>query len=159
MGHGLTMEQKEEVERVAAQLASMSSSSIDLKGTSWATIYTNASGGSSGKIGPFVSEVTQVFDVPSRVEDPPRYCNKALFYGALALKLEGKYKISEARIDLEFTRSSLELFGKEIYSKAFTPGEMQGFWKVQYADEEIRVFTTNRGSLFVLARLDSERLL
>jgi hypothetical protein len=153
MGHGLMMEQRQEVERMATQLASQQQSPLpDLKGTTWATLFTNASGGSSGKIGPFVSEVTQTFDTHL-----PTYCNKALFFGRVALKLEGQYSVVTAedqsvRVDLEFTRSSVEIFNTEIYSKAFKGGEMKGHWKMLYADEEIRVFLTNRGSLFILSR-------
>ena len=158
MGHNLMMEQRQEVERVATQLASQQLSPLpdlvpDLRGTTWTTLFTNASGGSSGKIGPFMSEVTQTFDTHL-----PTYCNKALFFGCVALKLEGQYSVVTAedrgvRIDLEFTRSSVEIFNTEIYSKAFKGGEMKGHWKMLYADEEIRVFLTNRGSLFILYRL------
>lgn len=151
MGHDLTPSQRLEVERAASDLASMASSDLDLRGTRWRTLYNNAAGGSSGKIGPFISTVTQTFH-PTL----PQYCNEALFFGALALKLEGVYKINleEGRIDLEFTSSSFELFTRVLSSKAFVKGEMMGHWKILYKSDDMRVFTTNKGSLFILDRLD-----
>lgn len=38
----------------------------------------------------------------------------------------------------------------------FEPGQMRGFWRMSFADEAFRVFYTNKGSLFVLRRLQRQ---
>ena len=157
MGHDLSADQRQQVELLATELASKStkSTNMDLKGTRWKTIYTNAQGGSSRKIGPFVSVVTQTFH-PTL----PSYVNEALFWGALGLKLEGAYSVattssesSSMRIDLEFKNFAVELFSRVLYSKPFKPGEMLGHWKVDNAEDDLRIFHTNKGSLFILDRI------
>jgi hypothetical protein len=35
----------------------------------------------------------------------------------------------------------------------FSPGAMRGYWKLSYADDEFRVFYTNKGNLFVLRKI------
>ena len=37
--------------------------------------------------------------------------------------------------------------------QVFAPGQMRGHWRVSYSDEDMRVLTTNKGSLFVLGRI------
>jgi hypothetical protein len=37
--------------------------------------------------------------------------------------------------------------------KPFAPGQMRGYWRTVYADEELRVFYTNKGSLFIMSRI------
>ena len=34
----------------------------------------------------------------------------------------------------------------------FEPGQMRGHWQVAFSDEDLRVFYTNKGSLFVLKK-------
>ena len=37
-------------------------------------------------------------------------------------------------------------------SQEWAPGAMRGHWQATFWDDDFRVFTTNKGSLFVMAR-------
>ena len=38
----------------------------------------------------------------------------------------------------------------------FAPGQMRGFWRVSYWDDDFRVMYTNKGNLFVIRKLGPE---
>ncbi len=37
--------------------------------------------------------------------------------------------------------------------QVFEPGAMRGYWRAAYNDDELRIFYTNKGSLFILKRI------
>jgi hypothetical protein len=185
-----------------------------LAGTVWAPVFTTSTGTSSGKIGPFVAQVTQEF--PG--EAPGQYANVARL-GPLTACLRGRLAPGDSRdtLQLEFTDLSLRLGPLQVVEKVrylspsslslslslclslsslsvhkpkhaqthtqtrhppgkppcnlkvgmhfctcrvtfqqvFNPGQMRGFWRMTYVDEGFRVFYTNKGSLFVLRRLQT----
>jgi hypothetical protein len=113
-------------------------------------IYSAAPGGSSGKVGPFVGKVTQVFE------------NDEIFYnrvqlGPLLISLKAKREIkSDTAIKVTFLQTTISVFGQKIVQKEL-PGTSGGVWKVKFVgkikdkngDEKlVRVMETP--SLFVL---------
>ncbi len=73
----------------------------------------------------------------------------ALYYS------QGECFVSPAqptRVNLEFKDVSLKLGGWQVARKEWAPGAMRGHWAATYWDDDFRVFTTNKGSLFVMAR-------
>ena len=61
-GHNLTATQKQEVRSVIKQLEALQSRDMrkqELAGTNWQLLYTESTGSSGGKVGPFVGQVDQ----------------------------------------------------------------------------------------------------
>lgn len=61
-GHNLTDNQKQEVRGVIKELESMQSGDMrkqQLSGSNWQLLYTESTGSSGGKVGPFVGQVNQ----------------------------------------------------------------------------------------------------
>lgn len=61
-GHNLTESQKQEVRDVIKQLEAVQSGDMrkqELAGTNWQLLYTESTGSSGGKVGPFVGQVDQ----------------------------------------------------------------------------------------------------
>lgn len=76
--------------------------------------------------------------------------------GPLTLRLKGIYSQgSRERLELEFKQLIVSLGPLAVYTKDFAPGAMRGHWRTVFADADLRVFYTNKGSLFVLKRLGS----
>jgi hypothetical protein len=113
-------------------------------------IYSAAPGGSSGKLGPFVGKVTQVF------EDDEIFYNRVQL-GPLMISLKAKREIkSDTAIKVTFWQTTISVFGQKLVQKEL-PGTSGGVWKVKFVgkikdangDEKlIRVMETP--SLFVL---------
>lgn len=104
-------------------------------------VFCDSSGASSGKIGPFVGDVTQVF------QDEVAFVN-AVKLGPLEIALAAERKpIDARRYRVAFREMTFSLFGVDLFTK---PTKGGGEWKVRYCDEDLRVMAVP--SLFVLAR-------
>eukprot|EP01025_Chloroclados_australasicus_P040520 TRINITY_DN4236_c0_g1_i1.p1 TRINITY_DN4236_c0_g1~~TRINITY_DN4236_c0_g1_i1.p1 ORF type:complete len:219 (-),score=24.79 TRINITY_DN4236_c0_g1_i1:586-1242(-) len=119
----------------------------DLSGTEWRTLWTDSEGSSAGKIGPFVGTGGQVFPA----DKPGQYINSLdLFGGVLRLELTGVYEAApDSKIELEFKFVKAFLAGLQVQKRDF-PAGYKGFWKMLYADDSLRIFNTNKESLFVM---------
>jgi len=112
-----------------------------LDGT-WDLLYCTAPGGSNGKVGPFVGDVTQVF------VDDLRFKNEVEVLGTLKLSLEAQREVlDDYRIRVTFKQLVVSAFGTEVFRKDL---KGSGVWKQRYVDEDLRVMDTP--SLFVLRR-------
>lgn len=120
----------------------------DLSGTSWSLLYTDSGGNSSGKIGPFVGRVTQVF-APAPGEG--RYRN-VVEIGPLVVELSAvAEELQPDKLKVTFLDTAALAFGKELVRKSFPEGRA-GTWRMAYVGEEVRVLYTNQGNVFVLVR-------
>ncbi|BDA42824.1 hypothetical protein COCOBI_03-7170 [Coccomyxa sp. Obi] len=123
---------------------------IKLTGTQWRLVYTSSTASSSGKIGPFIGRVFQVFPQ----DQLGQYINKVDF-GLVKADLLANYKQpARDRIDVAFEYIHWQLgplqFKQDISQGR--PDTSGGFWKLSYTDEDFRVLYTNRGNVFVLVR-------
>jgi len=141
------------VEEVVKQLEAVApapaASAEKLAGSTWVLVYTTSIGTSSGKVGPFITDVEQGFPA----DEVGMYYNLSRL-GLVSAKLRGEFQVSRPdRIDLEFKDIALSVGPLQLLKKDFPPGGMRGYWKLSYADDEFRVFYTNKGNLFVLRRV------
>lgn len=119
----------------------------DLSGTQWKCIFTTSKGPSSGKIGPWIGENDQEFPA---TEDG-KYIN-TLALGPLQGYIKAGYRRAEGDvIRVEFIEQEFSL-GPLKTKKEFEPNAMVGTWRMVYQDEDLRMFYTNKGSLFVMAK-------
>eukprot|EP00877_Chromochloris_zofingiensis_P006467 jgi/Chrzof1/2073/Cz11g01260.t1 len=151
-GHDRDDSTRWQIKGLADQLAHLESAykpSVEsLTGTKWHLVYTTSTGTSSGKIGPFLTQVEQ--DFPA--DEPGVYYNVSRL-GLVSARLRGVYQFTtDSRVDLEFKQLSLAIAGITLVKKDFEPGQMQGFWQIKYVDDDVRVFTTNQGNLFILGK-------
>lgn len=123
--------------------------------STWKTLLTTSPGPSGGKIGPFQGETTQVFHA-SPTPTAGTYTNKLAFGGSLAvLELSGTWEaVRPDRVNVVFVDTHWSLLGGLLTGgSVFPPGKQpRGHWSLLCGDEEVRAFTTNKGSLFVLVR-------
>ena len=173
-GVDLTDEDRSEVDSILAVIESLCPSDnrakahVDgtLAGTSWDLIYTDSVGNSSGKIGPFVGKVRQVFkpsDDPNG--GPGTYTNVVeLFGGLLAIKLDavaeavtgrgtagGGANASSDALKVTFVDTSVWVLGAEVFRRPFPEGR-SGTWVMKHVSDELRVLRTNQGNVFALGR-------
>mmetsp|Transcript_37688 Transcript_37688/g.69686 ORF Transcript_37688/g.69686 Transcript_37688/m.69686 type:complete len:245 (+) Transcript_37688:96-830(+) len=106
-------------------------------------LFCTAKGGSNGKVGPFVGEVTQTF------VDDTKFINAVeLFGGAVRIALYAEREvIADDRIKVTFKETGGSLFGKELFRKEINGS---GVWKQRYNDGDLRVMNTP--SIFVLRK-------
>ena len=168
----LTDEDRSEVDSILAVIESMCPSDnrarahVDgtLAGSSWDLIYTDSVGNSSGKIGPFVGKVRQVFkpsDDPNG--GPGTYTNVVeLFGGLLAIKLDavaemlgrggaGSQTNASDSLKVTFVDTSVWVLGAEVFRRPFPEGR-SGTWVMKHVSDELRVLRTNQGNVFALGR-------
>lgn len=181
-GVDLTDEDRSEVDSILAVIESLRPSEnrakvhVDgtLAGTSWDLIYTDSAGNSSGKIGPFVGKVRQVFkpsDDPNG--GPGTYTNVVeLFGGLLAIKLDAVAEAVTGRgtagvgapdassdganassdaLKVTFVDTSVWVLGAEVFRRPFPEGR-SGTWVMKHVSDELRVLRTNQGNVFALGR-------
>lgn len=110
----------------------------------WQLVYTSSTGGSSGKVGPFVGRVTQT------MVDDSIFINAVEFFGgAVRLALEAEREVLDSkRIRVTFRETAVSVFGRQVFRKAI---EGSGVWVQRYVDEGLRVMDTP--SLFVLRKV------
>ncbi|KAI8469579.1 MAG: hypothetical protein J3K34DRAFT_423260 [Monoraphidium minutum] len=154
-GHDLDAAARSKVEALAGQLGALGHSAPSVvAGETWRPVYNNSVGNSSGKIkaGPLeiVTDVEQVF--PS--DEPGCYYNISRL-GLVTAALKGVCGVSASnptRVDLEFKEVALKVGPFQLAKKTWEPGQMRGHWAATYWDADLRVFTTNKGSLFIMRR-------
>eukprot|EP00930_Biecheleria_cincta_P021434 TRINITY_DN15895_c0_g1_i2.p1 TRINITY_DN15895_c0_g1~~TRINITY_DN15895_c0_g1_i2.p1 ORF type:complete len:447 (-),score=72.42 TRINITY_DN15895_c0_g1_i2:120-1460(-) len=136
-------EVKQKVESAAASLTSLCPANparMPLTGV-WDLLYCTAPGGSSGKLGPFVGDVTQTF------VDEVRFVN-AVELGPLRIALEAERAvIDDYKIQVTFKEMAICFVGSELFRM---PAKGQGVWQQRYVDDNLRVMNTP--SLFVLRK-------
>ena len=132
---------------------------VDLSGTSWRLVYTSSTGTSSGKVGPLVGEVTQVFDeAVSREDGRATYRNVVDWSGVVTVALLAAFdRLSDASLRVEFVNTTFSALGG-LLSRCieFPPGRV-GVWRLSYVDEELRILYARGGSakeenVFVMVR-------
>jgi len=107
----------------------------------WELAYSTNEGGSSGKLGPFVGDVTQTF------LDDRRFIN-AVELGPLRVALEAEREVvDDTRIRVSFREMAFSLLGMELFRK---PAKGKGVWEQCYVDSNLRVMKTP--SVFVLRK-------
>lgn len=124
--------------------------------STWRTVFSTSPGASGGRVGPFRGETTQVFHAsPSTTAGT--YTNKLAFGGSLAvLELSGTWEAVRAdRVNVVFLDTKWSVLGGLLKGGSTFPPDKQprGHWSLLYGDDAVRVFTTNKGSLFVLERV------
>jgi len=135
-----------------------------IAGSTWDLVYTNSPDQSSGKLGPFVGDVAQLFptlEEDERDEDRPEdgrptYVNRVdLGNGLFRADLKAAYspKPSGKRLAVEFICIDFSALGGLIQWR--TPLRNSGAWDILYHDRDtLRILTTNKGNVFVLKRID-----
>ena len=107
-------------------------------------VFTTTTGASSGKLGPFVGDVTQTFIDERRFEN-------AVAIGPLRVALTARREpLDQRTYRVTFEEMGFSLFGVDLMKRPISGG---GTWKLRYVDEDIRIMDTP--SLFVLARKPS----
>ena len=167
-GTDLTEEDRSEVESILSVIESLCPTDnraevhVDgtLAGTDWELIYTDSAGNSSGKIGPFVGKVKQVFK-PADGGGPGTYTNVVeLFGGVFTVKLDAVAEVmgtskDEAgdKLKVTFVDTSVWVLGNELFRKPFPEGR-SGTWVMKHVSETLRVLRTNQGNVFALGRVE-----
>jgi hypothetical protein len=121
----------------------------------WATLYTDSTGPSAGRVGPLQGEVRQSFNSADAT-----YAN-TVAWPSLALPLLRARLTGTAsrprpgRINVVFENTQFFVAGVAAGERAFPAGSpgSRGHWTLLYEDDDVRVFETNKGSLFVLGRV------
>lgn len=129
---------------------------LDLANTNWDLAYSDSSGNSSGKLGPFVGRVEQRFkDEPrsGKYENIVRLGPLTLSLAAVAEPLEKSKKNESLRVT--FVDLTVSAFGRRVLTKPFPPGRA-GTWRMAYASDAVRVLYTNQNNVFVLTRSANE---
>eukprot|EP00310_Coccolithus_braarudii_P018260 CAMPEP_0183342246 /NCGR_PEP_ID=MMETSP0164_2-20130417/8391_1 /TAXON_ID=221442 /ORGANISM="Coccolithus pelagicus ssp braarudi, Strain PLY182g" /LENGTH=183 /DNA_ID=CAMNT_0025512775 /DNA_START=144 /DNA_END=695 /DNA_ORIENTATION=- len=106
-------------------------------------LYCTSAGGSSGKVGPLVGDVTQSF------LDGTTFVNAVSFFGgALEIALRAERAIvDDKRIKVTFCETTVRLFGRALLCR---PTQGAGVWVQRYVDDGLRVMNTP--SVFVLRK-------
>uniref|UniRef100_A0A7S0VS46 Plastid lipid-associated protein/fibrillin conserved domain-containing protein n=1 Tax=Hemiselmis tepida TaxID=464990 RepID=A0A7S0VS46_9CRYP len=123
-------------------------------------VYTNTSGGSSGKLGPFVLDVTQTFE-GIRDIDQMGFSRRGIFsnggsLGPLQTSLRARCEAkTESKLNIVFEEMSLSLFGVQVQNKKFDPNGKgtKGSWDLRYVDEDLKVIRTNAGNVLALQKV------
>jgi len=122
-------------------------------------LYTNTAGGSSGKVGPFIGDVTQTF-LGIRDNDAMGFSRRGVFtnnvqVGPLRVSLQARCESkTEEKLVITFEETSISLFGVPVKKKEFEIGAKgsKGSWSILYMDASLRVLKTNAGNYMVLKR-------
>jgi len=140
------------LERIATESKSSIGKSRKISGE-WDLMYTDSDGPSSGKFGSIRAKVIQGFLPKDNNLDGDKFYNEASI-GFASIKLEAMCQLCSKSLGekfiVDFNNIRVQLFGLTLLSKNLTG--QRGFWKMLYADETHRIFTTNTGKLFILVR-------
>jgi len=131
----------------ALQPATPAPTALPLRNSQHTLLYCESQGGSSGKIGPWVGIVEQLFDA----SDDIQFIN-AVTLGPLRIELAAERKvIDDTRIKVNFRETAITAFGVELVTK---PTKGSGIWTQRFVDEELRIMDTP--SLFIIRREQEE---
>ena len=121
---------------------------VSLRGSRHELIYCESEGGSSGKIGPFVGYVEQIF----ADEDATNFIN-AVTLGPLQLALAAtRTRVPDGiRYRVKFQHITVTIFGITVVTKPITGS---GIWTSRFVDNELRIIDTP--SLFIIRRLQDD---
>jgi hypothetical protein len=125
----------------------------------YSLLYTNTTGGSSGKLGPFVGDVTQTFE-GMRDNDQMGFSRRGIFsnaaqFGPLRTSLRARCESrGDTKLNIVFEELSIFVFGVRVSNKPFEQGGKgtRGSWDLKYIDEDLRVLRTNAGNVLVLKK-------
>ena len=125
----------------------------------YSLLYTNTTGGSSGKLGPFVGDVTQTFE-GMRDNDQMGFSRRGIFsnaaqFGPLRTCLRARCESrGDTKLNIVFEELSIFVFGVRVSNKPFEQGSKgtRGSWDLKYMDEDLRVLRTNAGNVLVLEK-------
>ena len=136
------------VDRLAAANPTREPARVDLRDSTWELVYTDSTGNSSGKLGPLVGSVTQVFDGAAG------YAN-VVTLGPLEVRLEASYTVKDSRaLVVQFESIAVCLAGFQLLSKPFPAPKPRGNWAMLFVDATTRVLRVpETGNVFVLQRL------
>ena len=123
-------------------------------------LYTNTTGGSSGKLGPFVGDVTQTFEGMRDLDDMG-FSRRGIFsnaaqFGPLRTSLRARCeRRGDSKLAITFEELSVSLFGVQVQKKPFETGGKgtRGSWDLKYMDEDLRVLRTNAGNVLALEKV------
>jgi len=143
---------RSKIKRVVEELEAMQPSEnfvpteLPLQSSRHKLIYCESTGGSSGKIGPFVGDVEQLF-----ADDNTNFIN-AVTLGPFRISLAAERKVlDDQRIKVKFREITATAFGIELLKK---PSKGAGVWVQRFVDEELRIMDTP--SLFIIRREDDD---
>ncbi|KAJ1631937.1 hypothetical protein T492DRAFT_992641 [Pavlovales sp. CCMP2436] len=126
----------------------------DLVDGKWSLVYTSTSGGSAGKLGPFVGRVEQHFDISNG-----GYSNFVHLGPAGLDMVTGELKaawnvLGDSDWRVNFMSISFSLFGLPIVQDK--PLNQSGTWRLVFMDDDFRVLWASGGgkqaNLYILAR-------
>jgi len=124
-------------------------------------LYTNTTGGSSGKVGPFVGDVSQTFlgirDIDQMGFSRRGIFNNAAQFGPVRTSLRARCESrTETKLNIVFEELSISVFGIQVQTKPFEKGGKgtQGSWDLQYLDTDLRVLRTNAGNVLALEKVE-----
>lgn len=125
----------------------------ELKGTNWKLMYTNAKGIENGHLGPFKATVMQSF-----ASEGNGFFENILEFGILqvALAAQCSYKAADnemnadTKLNIQFKESKISLAGIDLTRNQ---DKGRGYWKMVYCDRDLRIFFTNKESLFIFQRM------
>ena len=145
--HTATAEQGDEKEQEQEEDV-VTMTDLSLRGSRHELIYCESTGGSSGKIGPFVGYVEQIF----ANEDETNFFN-AVTLGPLQLALAAtRTRVRDGiRYRVNFQHITVTVFGITVVTKPITGS---GMWTSRFVDNELRIIDTP--SLFIIRRLQDD---
>ena len=101
----------------------------DLKGSVWRLVFTDSTGNSSGKIGPFAGVVTQEFDA-----DGVSYAN-VVTLGPLVIRLDASYSAtSSTTLRVQFEAISVAIGSVRVLRKPFEDPKPRGTWDMLFSE-------------------------
>ena len=145
--HTVTAEQGNEQEQEQEDDV-VTMTDVSLRGSRHELLYCESAGGSSGKIGPFVGYVEQIF----ADEDATNFIN-AVTLGPLQLALAAtRTRVPDGiRYRVKFQHITVTIFGITVVTKPITGS---GIWTSRFVDNELRIIDTP--SLFIIRRLQDD---
>lgn len=126
----------------------------DLVDGKWTLVYTSTTGGSAGKVGPFVGRVEQHFDLNSGSYKNFVYIGPS-FVDLVTGELKATWDVlGDALWRVNFKSISFSVLGLPIVKDK--PLSQSGTWRLVYTDEDFRILWAAGGNkpenIYILAR-------
>jgi len=169
-GVGATADQRADIEGKLAELITYNPISTEpayvvlrppyqyLDGT-FSLLYTNTTGGASGKLGPLVGDVSQTFEggmtLGSDVDQYGAFLQQAATFGPFRTSLRVCCESrTETKLDLVFQEFCVSLFGFTARQPILQRGKgTRWTLELKYVDQDFRVLRTNRGNVLALQKV------